>query len=289
MLGFKGLAWRERRAAADPAQAQPDAADRRLSPHSGAAGGRRPVVRHPPDRPRARAARALAHPVSRSGQRRRRGRSPGGPSTSSCGRWRCSSRASMPTTCRPACTRTAPACTACRRPRSRRCARRPIRNLHLVRPQIAVARRHAAGRPAAISWAARPASPISPPITSSGSSRAATSTAGRSSRPTRACWPGATAWPRSAMASAPTSTPARRWPPPAPPNRRRRARRSRRTAIRSPASTPACARRTTPGTGSRARCSFVDAHEIALLRHDPEVGRVAVHFPRLGYDWRRVA
>ena len=31
---------------------------------------------------------------------------------------------------------------------------------------------------------------------------------------------------------------------------------------------------------------FIDAHEIALLRHDPEVGDVAVHFPRLGYDWR---
>lgn len=32
--------------------------------------------------------------------------------------------------------------------------------------------------------------------------------------------------------------------------------------------------------------TFIDAHEIALLRHDPDVGRVAVHFPRLGYDWR---
>lgn len=33
--------------------------------------------------------------------------------------------------------------------------------------------------------------------------------------------------------------------------------------------------------------SFVDAHEIALLRHDEAVGDMAVHFPRLGYDWRR--
>jgi glutathione S-transferase len=33
--------------------------------------------------------------------------------------------------------------------------------------------------------------------------------------------------------------------------------------------------------------SFIDAHEIALLRDDRQVGRVAVHFPRLGYDWRR--
>jgi glutathione S-transferase len=34
--------------------------------------------------------------------------------------------------------------------------------------------------------------------------------------------------------------------------------------------------------------SYIDADEIALLRDDPAVGRVAVHFPRLGYDWRRV-
>ena len=33
--------------------------------------------------------------------------------------------------------------------------------------------------------------------------------------------------------------------------------------------------------------SFVDAQEIAVVRHDPDVGRVAVHFPRLGYNWRR--
>jgi len=32
--------------------------------------------------------------------------------------------------------------------------------------------------------------------------------------------------------------------------------------------------------------TFIDAHEIALLRNDPEVGDVTVHFPRLGYDWR---
>lgn len=35
--------------------------------------------------------------------------------------------------------------------------------------------------------------------------------------------------------------------------------------------------------------TFIDAHEIALRREDRQVGRVAVHFPRLGYDWRRVA
>jgi glutathione S-transferase len=32
--------------------------------------------------------------------------------------------------------------------------------------------------------------------------------------------------------------------------------------------------------------SFIDANEIALLRHDAEVGDVAIHFPRVGYDWR---
>jgi glutathione S-transferase len=54
-----------------------------------------------------------------------------------------------------------------------------------------------------------------------------------------------------------------------------------------------------PGERARARpadnakdwvegeVNFIDAHEIALLRDDPQVGRVAVHFPRLGYDWRR--
>ena len=35
--------------------------------------------------------------------------------------------------------------------------------------------------------------------------------------------------------------------------------------------------------------SFIDADEITLLRSDPAVGEMAVHFPRLGYDWRRVS
>ncbi len=33
--------------------------------------------------------------------------------------------------------------------------------------------------------------------------------------------------------------------------------------------------------------NFIDAQEISLVREDPTVGRVAVHFPRLGYEWRR--
>ena len=35
--------------------------------------------------------------------------------------------------------------------------------------------------------------------------------------------------------------------------------------------------------------SFIDTHEIALLRSDSTVGEMAVHFPRLGYDWRRIS
>ena len=38
---------------------------------------------------------------------------------------------------------------------------------------------------------------------------------------------------------------------------------------------------------SEGEVNFIDAEEIALVRSDPEVGEVAVHFPRLGYDWRR--
>jgi glutathione S-transferase len=53
-----------------------------------------------------------------------------------------------------------------------------------------------------------------------------------------------------------------------------------------------------PGQGARLRAAdnardwidgevlFVDAGEIALKRSDAQVGEVAVHFPRLGYDWR---
>jgi glutathione S-transferase len=33
---------------------------------------------------------------------------------------------------------------------------------------------------------------------------------------------------------------------------------------------------------------FIDADEIAVRRHDAEVGEVIVHFPRLGYDLRPV-
>lgn len=36
------------------------------------------------------------------------------------------------------------------------------------------------------------------------------------------------------------------------------------------------------------RVSFIDAHEIALLRTDPQLGDVTAHFPRLGYDWRKI-
>ncbi|WP_428683846.1 glutathione S-transferase family protein [Reyranella sp.] len=53
-----------------------------------------------------------------------------------------------------------------------------------------------------------------------------------------------------------------------------------------------------PGRRARVRASdnardwiegevhFIDADEIALLHENDEVGQMAVHFPRLGYDWR---
>ena len=34
--------------------------------------------------------------------------------------------------------------------------------------------------------------------------------------------------------------------------------------------------------------NFIDAAEIALARHEPGLGEICVHFPRLGYDWRLV-
>ncbi|MCX7364305.1 MAG: glutathione S-transferase family protein [Alphaproteobacteria bacterium] len=40
---------------------------------------------------------------------------------------------------------------------------------------------------------------------------------------------------------------------------------------------------------SEGEVLFIDEGEIALLHEDPQVGEVAVHFPRLGYDWRRIA
>jgi len=74
------------------------------------------------------------------------------------------------------------------------------------------------------------------------------------------------------------------------------------------AATPAAQRRSDPQDGdplpgqrARVRAAdnardwvegdvlFIDADEIALLREDAEVGEVAVHFPRLGYDWRLVS
>ena len=56
-----------------------------------------------------------------------------------------------------------------------------------------------------------------------------------------------------------------------------------------------------PGQRARVRASdnardwiegevhFIDAEEIALLHENDEVGQMAVHFPRLGYDWRSMS
>ncbi len=50
--------------------------------------------------------------------------------------------------------------------------------------------------------------------------------------------------------------------------------------------------RVRPGDNARdwieGEVRFVDANEIALAHHDPLVGEMVVHFPRLGYDWRRI-
>jgi hypothetical protein len=76
-----------------------------------------------------------------------------------------------------------------------------VRNRHLVRPQIEwLAKMLDDGR--AYLLATGPASPTSPATTSSGSIAAGTSTAAPSSIPTRSCWRGATAWPRSGTAGA---------------------------------------------------------------------------------------
>ncbi|WP_439611569.1 glutathione S-transferase family protein [Reyranella sp.] len=56
-----------------------------------------------------------------------------------------------------------------------------------------------------------------------------------------------------------------------------------------------------PGQRARVRASdnardwiegevhFIDADEIALLHENDVIGQVAVHFPRLGYDWRPIS
>ena len=50
--------------------------------------------------------------------------------------------------------------------------------------------------------------------------------------------------------------------------------------------------RVRPGDNARdwteGEVLFIDAEEIALKRTDVDVGEIAVHFPRLGYDWRRI-
>jgi len=156
-------------------------------------------------------------------------------------------------------------------------------HLHLVRPQIAwLADMLHDGR--RISWARRPASPTS-----------------RLSRrvvlqgPAHRLPPRARALPSPARlarrmaaivtASAPTSIPPRRLQSRATPNRQCRVRRTRTTAIR-----PGERARLRPADNAKdwveGEVSFVDAHEITLLRHDPEVGQVAA-FPASGYDWRR--
>ena len=163
-----------------------------------------------------------------------------------------------------------------------------IRNLHLVRPQIRWLADMLTGRPALSAGRRalhRRLRGLSCGVVLQGPAHRLPAT---SSVPTRACWRGATAWRRSGTASGPTSLPTKRWRPPARPSLPRRAPRNRRTAIRGPASAPACGPADNARDWVEGEVAFIDAHEIALLRQDPQVGRVAVHFPRLGYDWRRL-
>jgi len=160
-----------------------------------------------------------------------------------------------------------------------------IRNLHLVRPQIAwlADMLHDGGR---ISWARRPASPTSAAY------HVVWFFKGRhiDCRHELAPYPRLLAWPRRMAAIG---------------HGKRTEHRSTEALAVARDAEPAVPSASDPhdgdrGPGERARLrpadnakdwvegevSFVDAHEITLLRHDPEVGQVAVHFPRLGYDWR---
>ena len=136
MLGFKGLAWRG-------VEQPPILPKPKLAPLTG--GYRRiPVLQEGADlwcdtrliarelERRVPSPDASFPPATAAPPRR----SPGGPSTSSCGRRRCSSRASMPTTCRAGLHEDRARLHGLPPPSIEAVRKAAVRNLHLVRPQI---------------------------------------------------------------------------------------------------------------------------------------------------------
>ena len=288
MLGFKGLAWRS--VEQPPILPKPE-----LTPLTGGyrripilQDGRRPVVRHPPDRPRARAARARTHLLSR----RRRA------AHAEAIAWWAEHQFMRPSALFVSGINADHMPGGLHEDRARLHGLPPP-SIEAVRkaadpqpPSRAaadpVAGRHAAGRAALSAGRASPASPISPPITSSGSSRPPHRLPRRArslSAAARLARPHGRDRPRH---SAPRSIPDE-------------ALAAARAADAGDAARTSDPQDGDPRPGERARVRptdnakdwiegeviFVDTDEIALLRRDPEVGEVAVHFPRLGYDWRR--
>ena len=275
-----------RRAAADPAQARPRTADRRLSPHPGAAGGCRPVVRHAPDRARVGAPHAAANALPCRLQRRRRGAGVVGraPVHAADGALVSGINADhMP--------------AGLHEDRAKLHGL-PVPSIEAVRAAgarnlLSCARRSVAGRDAGRRSA------LSPRHTAlhrrlRGLSRdvvphaAARSTAGTRSLP----YPRLLAWrdriaaighgKRSDIDPAAALAEARAAEPAAP---------ARTSHPQEGDPRPGERARVRPADNARdwveGEVSFIDTQEIALVRQDPDVGRVAVHFPRLGYDWRR--
>ncbi len=150
------------------------------------------------------------------------------------------------------CTRIAPSCMACRSPPSRRCARlRPATSISCGHRSAGLPTCYADGRPYLLG--------DTPCIADFATYHVVWFYRGRhiDCRQELAPYPrllaGATAWPRSATASARTSTPTRRWPKRAQRRRRHLAPRSHRKAILSRGNARAFAPPTMPRIGSRAR------------------------------------
>ena len=217
------------------------------------------MVRHSPDRPRAGTGRVpepIALPAATAGAAQAIAC---GPSISSCVRWRCSSPASMPITCRPACTRISARLhgLAAALDRGGACSGRYPQPPSPCGRRLAVARRHAAATDGPylperrrlhrrLRGLSRRLVLQGPPHRLPPMSSLPYPAPGA---------PGATAWRRSAVAQRTDIDPDRRTGRAALPSPRRRAgTRSRRRAIRCPDERArARSDRQCQGTGSRAR------------------------------------